>query len=249
MSDAAQALQVNERISDEKYRRGTEIERTSKVYTRRLVPTGAPLDVLDIGCGTGLNATHLTAMGHRVSGVDISQEAISKFEQAGFSGKKADIQTGLPFDDRSFDVVFASEVIEHVADTEFFLREARRVLRDRGTIILSTPNSSFWVYRLFAAAGKTLSEVQHPGHLRFFSKKSIRRAAEDAGFDDVAVAGRHMYLIVDEKFSFLGGPLKLIGAKTETRFKTRTQYWHVSGFAPSANGFWADTLILSARKK
>ncbi len=248
MWDSVSYQKLSERISDEKYRKGEEIERTSKVFTRDMVPAEKPLAVLDIGCGTGLNAARLSEHGHTVSGIDISDEAVKRFEARGFNGKKANIEEGFPYEDGAFDVVFASEVIEHVVDTEFFLKEANRVLRPGGMIVMSTPNSAFWVYRLFAAAGRTVTDVQHPGHLRFFTKGSLKRHAEATGFADVNVAARHMYLIVDGKYSFLEPILKAMGAGTEMRFRTGTKYWHLSGFSKNANGLWADTLILTAKK-
>ena len=59
------------------------------------------------------------------------------------------------------------------SDTDIFLDEINRVLK-RGSLLLSTPNSTFWAYRVFSLLGKTLTEVQHPGHVRFFLKKSYK---------------------------------------------------------------------------
>lgn len=50
----------------------------------------------------------------------------------------------LPFEDKSFDVVTFFEVLEHVRDLDFFLKEVNRVLNDNGIIYLSVPNATWW---------------------------------------------------------------------------------------------------------
>lgn len=239
-----------QRISDAKYTAGTEFERTSKVFTRQQVPAGPPaLSVLDIGCGTGVNARDLAAKGHTVTGIDISPVAIEKFRAAGFDGQVCDIAHGTPFPDAAFDMVFASEVIEHLSDTPAFLAEITRLLRPGGSLVLSTPNSAFWAYRLLGVLGRTLTEVQHPGHVRFFSKRGLTRHLEAAGFKDVRVAGRNMWLILGHRVARPLSPLlNALGFTEEMRFKTGTTFWQLSGFTPRASGLWSDTLIITARR-
>ena len=245
MSKSAQEL----RISEAKYRTHREIERSSKAYMRALVPSAARLDVLDVGCGTGVNAEQLRTMGHRVFGVDLSPTAVGGFRKAGFAGAVADASTTLPFAEASFDLVFASEVIEHLADGESFLKELRRVLKPGGRLLLSTPNSAFWVYRIYALAGRTLTEVQHPGHVRFYSKRSLAAQIRTAGFAVEEVSARHIYLLV---FGLLARKaeklLQHLGFQQELRFKTGTYFWHLSRFSAAASPFWADTLIVLASK-
>jgi len=242
---------LEERISDAHYAVNSEFERSSKVFTRRLVPADRPLRILDVGCGTGLNARHLAAMGHTVVGTDLSPVAIEKFKQNGFDGIVCDMEkdAGVPLPDASFDLVFASEVIEHIADTATFLAELHRLVRPGGTLILSTPNSAFWPYRLLGLAGRTPSEVQHPGHVRFFSRRLLARAIEAAGFTVETMAARHIYCVLG---SALGDPfapvLERLGFAIEPRFATGGHFWQLSSFASRASGFWADTLIVLARK-
>jgi 2-polyprenyl-3-methyl-5-hydroxy-6-metoxy-1,4-benzoquinol methylase len=242
---------LEERISDAHYAANSEYERTSKVFTRRLVPADRPLRILDVGCGTGLNARQLAAMGHTVIGTDVSSVAIEKFKQNGFEGFVCDMEkgAGLPLPDASFDLVFASEVIEHIADTSTFLAELHRLARPLGLLVLSTPNSAFWPYRLLGLAGRTVSETQHPGHVRFFSHRSLARAITAAGFVVETVAARHIYLVLG---AGLGDPLapilKRLGFAIEPRFATGGHFWQLGRFASRASGFWADTLIVVARK-
>lgn len=144
-----------------------EIPRRSKLYTIGCVPEGGGLTVLDVGCGSGMNAAAIAAKGHRVVGIDISETAIQKFRARGFEGKICDIESGFDFPDAQFDVVFCSEVIEHMTSPELLVAEMSRVVKPSGLLVLSTPNSAFWLYRLFSVFGYTLSEVQHPKHFQF----------------------------------------------------------------------------------
>ena len=72
-----------QRISDQHYAVRPEYERSFKVFSRQLVPSDRRLHILDIGCGTGLNAQHLAAQGHSVVGLDLSPVAIEKFRAKG----------------------------------------------------------------------------------------------------------------------------------------------------------------------
>ena len=242
-------MSLAERISDGKYAAGTEIERTSKQFARAMVPSDRPLSILDVGCGTGVNADQLAAKGHHVTGVDISKVAIEKFTSEGRPGIQCDIAQGAPFPDDTFDLVFASDVIEHLADTESFLAELFRVLRPEGMLLLTTINSAFWPFRLLGLFGRTVTEVQHPGHIRFFSKRGLAQCAEAAGFESVSMAGRNMYVILSGPAAqFLDPLLRRMGFIREIRFRTQKPFWHISHFAKRASALWSEALILTARK-
>ena len=241
---------LEQRISDEKYTVGAEYDRTSKIYTRSLIPDGNGKKALDIGCGTGLNSKYIQQNGFNVTGVDISPVAIEKYIKAGNEGHVADISKSLPYDDETFDLVFASEVIEHLVDTEKFLNEIYRVLKTDGNLLLSTPNSAFWAYRLLTIFGKTPTNFQHPGHLRFFTPESLENRVREAGFHHIKVSARHMYFIIGEKYAKFISPIltKIPLLKSEVRFKTKKRFWHLSKYSRKASKFWADTIILKVKK-
>jgi 2-polyprenyl-6-hydroxyphenyl methylase/3-demethylubiquinone-9 3-methyltransferase len=112
----------------------------------RLIPPaprpGARL--LDVGCGGGLLAPHVH--GYRHVGVDLSEPGLAIAAQHGVEGVHADV-AALPFEDASFDVVVAGEILEHVTDLEGTVAEALRVLAPGGTFVCDTINAT-WFARL-----------------------------------------------------------------------------------------------------
>ena len=235
---------------EQKYVAGEEIVRTSKVYTLAEFNGDQALKILDVGCGTGLNSEALRAMGHMVQGVDISQAAIEQYEAKGFTGKAGNLEAGLDFPDAAFDAVLFSEVVEHLTMPERVLDEINRVLKPGGKLVLSTPNSAFWVYRVGAVFGYTLSELQHPKHFQFFSIRSLRKALTAAHFRIGKVTGRNMYMIVSGAGDGLpAAVLSALGFTKEIRFRTKKPFWHLSHKSSFFNSLFADTLIVVARKE
>ena len=108
----------------------------------RLRPGRRDLLALDIGCGTGVNLKFLSQYG-RVIGLD-SEELAVKLCQEGGQGRalRGDVRE-IPFRDRSFDVVVAMDVMEHVDDDAGMLQEVRRVLKPGGLLYLTVPAFMF----------------------------------------------------------------------------------------------------------
>lgn len=237
-------------ISDRHYASATEFERTNKRYMRAMVPQSPRMRILDVGCGTGVNAASFSKSGHQIVGIDISPVAVERYRARGFEGHVCDIEAEpLPFEPGSFDLIYASEVIEHCADTSAFLRELNRMLRQGGQLLLSTPNSAFWPYRILGVVGRTVTDVQHPGHVRFFSRRGLSSAIEKAGFKITDMAARHMYFVIGPKFGARLAPaLEALGFSKEPRFAKGDHFWQFSKFSISASSLWADTFIVRAVK-
>jgi SAM-dependent methyltransferase len=100
---------------------------------------GPGLCVLDLGCRDGaLTAAYLD--GNTIVGVDVDRSALARAGRRGIETVWADLDEPLPFEDESFDVVVAGEVLEHLRLPERALAEAHRVLRPGGLLVGSVPN-------------------------------------------------------------------------------------------------------------
>jgi SAM-dependent methyltransferase len=144
--------------------------------------------VLDLGCRDGA-LTRAYAEGNELVGVDADRDALAAAAELGIETHWADLDEPLPFDDASFDVVVAGELLEHLRDPRRLVAEARRVLRPGGTLVASVPNAYRFKNRLRFLLGRKPED--DPTHLQMFSPEDVRRLLE--GFDDPQlhfIAGR-----------------------------------------------------------
>jgi ubiquinone/menaquinone biosynthesis C-methylase UbiE len=144
--------------------------------------------VLDLGCGDGWMTAELADHGTAPVGVEIAPAAIDRARRRHpeLEFRLAEIGGELPSEDNAFDVVWASEVIEHVADTARWLSEVRRVLRPQGRLLLTTPNHS----RLRLLAGGIARYSEPLGdHLHLYVASSLRGLLEDFGFAQIEISG------------------------------------------------------------
>lgn len=96
-------------------------------------------DVLEIGCGTGLLLKEVDALASSARGIDISTGMLETARARGLDVMEGDA-TDLPYDDASFDVVYSFKVLAHVRDIDRALREAARVTRRGGILVLEFYN-------------------------------------------------------------------------------------------------------------
>jgi len=136
-----------------------------KLIALSLVPTG-PGKALDVGCRDGYYSKVLKQKKYTVTSVDIE----CHYEKC----QRVDANKPLPYSDNFFDVIWCSEVIEHLEKPDRIIQEFKRVLKAEGVAILTTPNSHFWLYKILALFGLTPKKVQNPGHLHFFGEQDIR---------------------------------------------------------------------------
>src|SRR5437763_2941425 len=127
--------------------------------------------ILDVGCGTGANLVMLSEFGD-AEGVDISEDALSFCRERGLQNVRHGAAEKLPYEDETFDLVTALDVVEHLDDDVAGLREMRRVLHPGGHLLLFVPTFMFlWGVQ---------DEVSN--HRRRYRMPELRSAVEKAGF-------------------------------------------------------------------
>jgi len=107
-----------------------------------LIRRYAPLEgkrVLDVGCGLGTYVKKMRAFSQEVYGVDVDPEKVAEASQTLPNIQLAPAEK-LPFPDGFFDVVLLHEVIEHVEDDRQAIREAHRVIKKGGRVVIFAPN-------------------------------------------------------------------------------------------------------------
>ena len=128
--------------------------------------------ILDVGCGTGANLLMLSKYGE-AEGVDVSEDALAFCRERGLDKVRLGAGEELPYEDGTFDLVTAFDVVEHMDDDLAGLREMRRVLRPGGRALLFVPTFMFlWGLQ---------DDVSN--HRRRYRLPELRRVLEQAGFE------------------------------------------------------------------
>ncbi len=144
---------------------------------KRKIKEGKELSILELGCGTGHFTKKLQEYGD-VTGVDLSEEALSVCRSRGISNvKKTDITTMTPstFRGKKFDFILALDVLEHVRDDLGVMTRAAKLLNKDGYFIITVPAYKFlW---------SDHDEALH--HCRRYRSVELTTKLEDAGLEIV----------------------------------------------------------------
>ena len=155
--------------------------RAEAIYYRlfRRVGVAPGARVLDVGCGGGKFLLFLRERGYRVAGVEpnaaVARALRERFDLETHAGEIA--EAGLP--DGAFDVVTFWWVLEHTHEPLEALRQAHRVLRPGGRVVVALQNFASLGRLTF---GRDWHHIDIPGHLYQFEPRSLARALEEAGF-------------------------------------------------------------------
>jgi 2-polyprenyl-3-methyl-5-hydroxy-6-metoxy-1,4-benzoquinol methylase len=156
-----------------------------------LAHVSAGASVLDLGCSEGAFTSELARAGARVVGADVAEEPLrrARARDPRLDLRLLDAEGPWELPDAAFDVVWAGEIIEHVADTAAWLSEVRRVLRSGGSLLLSTPAHGALVRLRLAASGRAWEEHFDPlgDHLRFYTAASLSRLLLQFRFEQVQI--------------------------------------------------------------
>jgi SAM-dependent methyltransferase len=139
-------------------------------------------DVLEIGCGAGVDLVRFARGGARATGADLAENAIElarqNFSHSGLHGDLRVADAGrLPFADASFDLVYGHGLLQYAEDPAGIVAEARRVLRPGGEAIFMVYNSRSWL----AWMSRILrTPLEHSGApvFRMYTAAEFRRLLE-----------------------------------------------------------------------
>jgi SAM-dependent methyltransferase len=153
-----------------------------------LIP-GRSLRILDIGCGTGATGAYLLKQGIAtwVAGVELMPEQGARAALVLDQVVVGDIgEVDLPWPARMFDCVLAGDVLEHLPAPAQVLIRFKDLMKSDGVLVASLPNVRQWpVIRDLVLKGEweyRSSGVLDATHLRFFTKRSIKRMLEECGY-------------------------------------------------------------------
>jgi len=129
--------------------------------------------IIDLGCGTGLILAELNNIISVPIGIDFSMTALSFCKRRGLRDLACADVNNLPFENDSFDLVFALDLLEHIEDDEHLLREVWRICRRGGMLIATVPAHQYlWSEH---------DEALH--HYRRYSAKGFYNLIVQCGFE------------------------------------------------------------------
>jgi SAM-dependent methyltransferase len=139
---------------------------------------------LDVACGSG-DFSSFIPKNYKYIGLEFSSVQIQKAKKLNRNVKYADLRKKFPISNNSVDVILASEILEHLFDTDFFLSECHRVLKKNGTLIITTPNICDLSGRIRCIFGRRPPNIEHragrgyAGHIRAFTIHDLRELLKE----------------------------------------------------------------------
>jgi len=129
---------------------------------------GSDLDVLDIGCGPAIISQHIYKMGNNVTCADLPAIIPLAHKHRNLHVVATDAEC-TAFADKTFNVIVATEILEHLWYPEKLLNEAHRILTPNGYVIIEVPE------------GK--EGLRWDAHCQYFTLETLEKLAEDNQFN------------------------------------------------------------------
>lgn len=152
---------------------------------------------LDLGCGDGYWSEKLKSLGYHTISVDMKRSYPNIDSDKPYQDMiPINLNQKLSFPDASFDLIWCSEVIEHLENYQQTIKEIQRLLKPGGIYIITTPNSFFWLHYFLKLFGLSSKDWQNPGHKNFFHISDIQKL-----FPSAKIYGYFPYTIVKFKIN------------------------------------------------
>lgn len=155
--------------------------------------------ILDIGAGSGTDLNNIRneiKRNTQLFAVETFEPNLNRLDELGVKGCEVNIERErLPFQDSTFDIVIANQVIEHTKDIFFIFSEISRVLKERGVIIVGFPNLAALHNRLLLLIGEQPICIRMPGpHVRGITKGAFHQfITTDGYFKVIDITGSNFY--------------------------------------------------------
>lgn len=162
-----------------------------------LQSSGANIDSgtkwVDLGCNQGQFLRLLISRFGLIKplGVDDWSENLKGAADAGWDYRQADLEKEIPLTER-VDVISALEVLEHIVDTDGFLKRVYDALKPHGWVLITTPNITSLRNRLTVPFGAYPTGLEYRNvihHVRLYNPAALRQQLHETGFCDVCMIG------------------------------------------------------------
>jgi len=204
-----------------------------------MIPEGARL--LDIGCGTGSISSMIRDLRRAdVVGIEPNPGRAKRAAETGLTVINGLFTEDIPIKYGKFDVIMFADVLEHLENPIEILEQVKSALAPSGRILASIPNVAHWTVRVRLLAGQfdyKPTGIMDATHLRWFTRKGVRRLFDGAGYDiehfySAAGAGMSAYRLT---------PLRLLPYETRSLV--------LSKFCAVAPGLFAVQHVVSAKPR
>jgi 2-polyprenyl-3-methyl-5-hydroxy-6-metoxy-1,4-benzoquinol methylase len=217
-----------EDVNRETFSLDWQFSKSTEVRIEQIVRlVGSNKTVLDIGCYDGRISAKILLNKNKVYGVDVSPVAIKKAQKAGIIAKVFNFEReGVPNSFPKFDIVLAGELIEHILDTDSFVKKVNKVLKKDGFFVITTPNLAGLGSRLSLMLGKMPWMIENDvlpgrsGHIRYFTLDELIILLDRNGFkidevvtDTVGIGPNMSIPFISQIFPRLGRSLIIKASK------------------------------------
>lgn len=152
------------------------------------------INVLDIGCGNGKSYYYLKDKFDKIYGIDGSKEAVKIARSNGVKSFLQDINKNLKFKPQTFDAVVCLDVIDYIDNPYHLTKEANRVLKHNGELVVAFPNIRFFRHIITLIKGhfpKTSGDLEgyDGGHIHYFTSKDMIEILKKSSFEIEQIDG------------------------------------------------------------
>ncbi|MEK6967637.1 MAG: methyltransferase domain-containing protein [Nanoarchaeota archaeon] len=158
--------------------------------------------ILDVGCGAG-DISKTLVNKNDVHGIDLSARNVKIAKSCGIQAVEHSVENRFPYKTNTFDIIICSEIMEHLFNPENVIKESYRILKNGGSLLLSTPNFYSLINRLLIIKGHhtgiELPDITAREHIRFYSHRGLKIMLEANEFRIIRQEGIGFHPFIDGK--------------------------------------------------